>query len=210
MITAHCTTGCGGVLQGYDSTRLALPPETAATPGLACADLAASAVQYQKTVTAAHLLRCCSAACLPACRCRDGLAVAAAGNGRCVGRDCATVTKCKKPHECRNNYCVCFLGPVDHMDADPNAPGGGVVHVPSSLSVIMPDCVIAVAAVDQTNMLAPFSNFGAGVRIVAPGVNITSDLPVAGTDMGFGVISGTSVVSIIQTARLSHGKRQDI
>jgi subtilisin family serine protease len=59
----------------------------------------------------------------------------------------------------------------------------------------MPDCVIAVAAVDQDNMVAPFSNFGAGVRIVAPGVNITSDLPVAGTNMGFGVISGTSVVS---------------
>jgi subtilisin family serine protease len=126
---------------------------------------------------------------------RNGLAVAAAGNGRCIGPDCATLTKCKRPEDCPDGSCNCAVGPVDHMDSDPAVPGGGVVHVPSSLAVSLPDCVISVAAVDRNNRLGSFSNFGAGVRIVAPGVDITSDLPVAGTEFGYGVISGTSVVS---------------
>jgi thermitase len=44
------------------------------------------------------------------------------------------------------------------------------------------DCegVISVAATDQYDNIAPFSNFGIGVNVAAPGVNILSTYPAAG------------------------------
>jgi hypothetical protein len=43
------------------------------------------------------------------------------------------------------------------------------------------DCVIAVANIDSAGYLTPSSNFGAAVRIAAPGADIVSTWPVFGS-----------------------------
>jgi len=55
--------------------------------------------------------------------------------------------------------------------------------------------VIAVGAVNSSNVLAYFSNTGDYVELVAPGVDINSTLPTYGSQFGsyYGVLSGTSM-----------------
>ncbi|MFV8829695.1 S8 family peptidase [Alkalihalobacterium sp. APHAB7] len=53
--------------------------------------------------------------------------------------------------------------------------------------------VLAVAATNQRNELAPFSNYGSWVEVAAPGQDILSTFPVVSGDlMGYKVASGTS------------------
>uniref|UniRef100_A0A383VUC4 Peptidase S8/S53 domain-containing protein n=1 Tax=Tetradesmus obliquus TaxID=3088 RepID=A0A383VUC4_TETOB len=47
---------------------------------------------------------------------------------------------------------------------------------PARFALTFPDCVIAVAAVDKLDRLADWSNWGPGVKIAAPGVNVASDV----------------------------------
>ncbi|WIA21689.1 hypothetical protein OEZ85_000857 [Tetradesmus obliquus] len=47
---------------------------------------------------------------------------------------------------------------------------------PARFALTFPDCVIAVAAVDKFDRLADWSNWGPGVKIAAPGVNVPSDV----------------------------------
>lgn len=64
----------------------------------------------------------------------------------------------------------------------------------NSGSPFSPACepgVLAVGAIDQNNQKASFSNFGACVRIAAPGVSILSTLP----NNQYGSLSGTSMAS---------------
>lgn len=51
--------------------------------------------------------------------------------------------------------------------------------------------VISVAATDQNDLRASFSNYGSTVDVSAPGVNIYSTL--AGSDNSYGMLSGTSM-----------------
>lgn len=53
--------------------------------------------------------------------------------------------------------------------------------------------IILVGATDRTNQRAPFSNFGPGVVLSAPGVDIVSSLP----GNKFGALSGTSMAAPI-------------
>lgn len=55
------------------------------------------------------------------------------------------------------------------------------------------DDIIVVGATDQRNQLAPFSNFGRGVTVSAPGVAIYSSLP----NDNYGAMSGTSMAAPI-------------
>ena len=63
-------------------------------------------------------------------------------------------------------------------------------------------CVIAVGAVDVDNVRAEFSNYGAGICVMAPGVHIISTLPTYNVmlnnppyniPMNYGNLSGTSM-----------------
>jgi subtilisin family serine protease len=64
---------------------------------------------------------------------------------------------------------------------------------PSSFAL---DNIISVAAVDNNNQLASFSNYGAkSVDIAAPGVNILSTLP----NNSYGTLSGTSMATPMVT-----------
>lgn len=71
---------------------------------------------------------------------------------------------------------------------------GGVVAFPAN----MPG-VIGVAAIDQDNKLASFSNTGAEVTVAAPGVSIYS----TGLNGGYGSSSGTSFAAPIISAVLA-------
>ncbi len=53
------------------------------------------------------------------------------------------------------------------------------------------DEVITMAAMNSSDQAAGFSNYGADVDLIAPGVGILSDLPGGGT----GTFSGTSMAS---------------
>ena len=57
--------------------------------------------------------------------------------------------------------------------------------------------VIEVAATDDKDQKARFSNFGKTVSVAAPGVNILSTLPTysVGRDLNYGMMSGTSMAS---------------
>jgi thermitase len=58
--------------------------------------------------------------------------------------------------------------------------------------------VISVAATDENDLKASFSNFGDGVDVAAPGVNIWSTLPTFPNSEGilnFGPLQGTSMAS---------------
>ena len=79
-----------------------------------------------------------------------------------------------------SNVVVVFAAGNDNTNTDitPQFPG------------VYPE-VIAVAALDQSDHRASFSNFGSNVDVAAPGVNIWSTLP---NDM-FGFLDGTSMAS---------------
>jgi len=57
------------------------------------------------------------------------------------------------------------------------------------------ECVLPVAAVDQTLTLGSFSNYGASVPIAAPGVAILSSYLTAGTTTGTATLTGTSMAA---------------
>src|SRR5262249_32239725 len=66
-----------------------------------------------------------------------------------------------------------------------------LAHYPANFSRIL-DNVITVAATDQNDRLAGFSNFGRNtVQLAAPGVNILSTLP----NNAYGAKSGTSMAT---------------
>ncbi len=91
-----------------------------------------------------------------------------------AGNDAAdTITYC--PATAATAICVTAL-------ADSDGAPGGVGPVTSS-------------GPDDT--FANFSNWGTPVAVIAPGVDILSTLPVAGTSLGanYGVLSGTSMAS---------------
>ncbi|WIA40762.1 hypothetical protein OEZ86_004442 [Tetradesmus obliquus] len=48
---------------------------------------------------------------------------------------------------------------------------------PAKFAALYPDCVLTVAAVDNSDRLATFSNWGSAVGVAAPGVGIFSDIP---------------------------------
>ncbi|RXJ04474.1 peptidase S8 [Anaerobacillus alkaliphilus] len=55
--------------------------------------------------------------------------------------------------------------------------------------------VLSVAATNQSNELAPFSNYGTWVDVAAPGQNILSTFPVELEDSMYRVASGTSMAT---------------
>ena len=79
-----------------------------------------------------------------------------------------------------SNVVVVFAAGNDNTNTDitPQFPG------------VYPE-VIAVAALDQSDHRASFSNFGSNVDVAAPGVNIWSTLP----NDTFGFLDGTSMAS---------------
>jgi len=65
-----------------------------------------------------------------------------------------------------------------------SGPGMGTVGVPGKYKN-----VIAVSAIDSSNVIAPFSSRGPEVELCAPGVNVLSTIPGG----GYGTKSGTSM-----------------
>jgi subtilisin len=65
-----------------------------------------------------------------------------------------------------------------------SGPGMGTVGVPAKYA-----SVIAVSAIDGSNLIAGFSSRGAEVELCAPGVNVLSTIPGG----GYGTLSGTSM-----------------
>ncbi|WIA32415.1 hypothetical protein OEZ86_003238 [Tetradesmus obliquus] len=104
----------------------------------------------------------------------DGIAVMAAGNGVCVGGGC------KLGQSGGRSY----VG-VDMSDAGLQPDGvtvkPNVASYPAVMAEYFPDCVIAVANVNSAGQLVSGSNYGAAVRIAAPGTVIVSTWPVFGS-----------------------------
>ncbi|WP_456468630.1 S8 family serine peptidase [Archaeoglobus sp.] len=78
------------------------------------------------------------------------------------------------------------------------------------------DEVIAVGAIDSDNQLAPFSNYGSHVELVAPGVNILSTVPnngyntMSGVSMAVPHVSGVVALVWSQNPSLSNQKVREI
>ena len=79
-----------------------------------------------------------------------------------------------------NNVVVVFAAGNNNQD----------IEVPPFYPAIYPE-VIAVAATNQQDVRASFSNYGAKVDVSAPGVNIYSSYP----DNGYAYLDGTSMAS---------------
>ena len=79
-----------------------------------------------------------------------------------------------------------------------SGPGMGTVNVPGSY-----ESVIAVSAIDSSNVIAEFSSRGPEVELCAPGVDILSTIPGG----GYGKKSGTSMACphVSGTAALAWG-----
>ncbi len=69
-------------------------------------------------------------------------------------------------------------------NAGPPAPGGSTVIFPAKYN-----SVIAVSAIDSSNLIAGFSSYGPEVELCAPGVSVLSTIPGG----GYGTKSGTSM-----------------
>lgn len=67
--------------------------------------------------------------------------------------------------------------------------------------------VLAVTAVDQANVKAPFANYGSWVDLAAPGVGITSTL-VSNAGYGYASWSGTSMSTAFVSGAAALGRQQ--
>jgi hypothetical protein len=110
---------------------------------------------------------------------RGGIFVVSAGNGWCRGADCncdgADSFSCDPVAGSRH----AFLGQdVSRVSVYPNSspvpPSEQLKRWPAALAEVLP-CVVAVAASDRNNKLAPWSDWGNAVRVTAPGVEVFSD-----------------------------------
>jgi subtilisin len=95
-------------------------------------------------------------------------------------------------------YDACFVAKSSNVVVVAAAGNSG--NTASGSSVNYPakyDCVIAVGATDVNDGLASFSSTGPEVDVVAPGVNILSDIkdvtPYDGLNQDTGTMSGTSM-----------------
>jgi len=92
----------------------------------------------------------------------------------------------------KNSKALCiFAAGNDGMNNDDNYPDD--THYPSSYAL---NNIIAVAASDDNDQLAEFSNYGEKtVDLAAPGVHILSSIPMDsnGFSKGYGFMSGTSM-----------------
>ncbi|KAF6261351.1 hypothetical protein COO60DRAFT_1699898 [Scenedesmus sp. NREL 46B-D3] len=118
-----------------------------------------------------------------------GIAVIAAGNGVCVGG-------CEWGN----------IGPRSYVGVDVSNAGlqpdgvtvkPNIASYPAVMAEYFPDCVITVANIDAAGQLVAGSNFGAAVRIAAPGTDIVSAWPVFGSGNTWQSMSmsGTSMSS---------------
>uniref|UniRef100_A0A383V483 Peptidase S8/S53 domain-containing protein n=1 Tax=Tetradesmus obliquus TaxID=3088 RepID=A0A383V483_TETOB len=102
-----------------------------------------------------------------------GIALIAAGNGETVnGQDRA----------------------VDVANAG-DAQDGTEAEYPAYMANYYPDCVIAIANIQEGDRLAPSSNYGRLVKLAAPGTDITSDVNSNGGGWAYDTWDGTSMAT---------------
>ena len=77
----------------------------------------------------------------------------------------------------------------------PSYPAGLAVMSGYVSHISYQNKVLAVAAHDQNDCKASFSNYGSWVSITAPGVNILSTVPMSKGGSGFAYLSGTSMAT---------------